>query len=47
MNFKNSRIIISTYFQFETNFDAITENSSCSEHGDTKYTSMYCMYTSM
>ena len=48
MNFtKIPRIIFSTYFQFETIFDAIGENSSCSEHGQTKDTSMYCMYTSM
>ena len=35
--FQNSRIIISTHFQFETIFDAIAENSSCGEHSETKY----------
>ena len=36
MNFQNSRIFISNYFQIETNFDAIAENSSCSEYGHKK-----------
>ena len=36
MNFQNSRITISTYFRFDTIFDAIAENSSCSEHGEIK-----------
>ena len=45
MNFQNSRINILTHFQFETIFNAIAENSSCSEEGETKATSMYCMYT--
>ena len=36
--------MISTYFQFETIFDAIAENSRCSGHGGTKATGMYCMY---
>ena len=40
-NCQNSRIIISTYFQFETIFDAIVANSSYSEHGETKDTSRY------
>ena len=39
--------IILTCFMFETIFDVIAENSSCSEHGETKDTSTYCMYTSM
>ena len=38
MIFPNSRIIISSYFQIETIFDAIAENSSYSERGDTKDT---------
>ena len=46
MNFYNSRIIILTYFQIETIFDDIAENSSCCECGETKE-SVYCMYTSI
>ena len=41
MNFQNSRIIISTYFRIETIFDAIAENSSCSEHGQPKDAGMF------
>ena len=33
MNLQHSRIMIFSYFQFETTFDDIAENSSCSEHG--------------
>ena len=44
---QNSRIIILTYFQFQTIFDAIAENSSCYEHGETNDTSKYCVYTSV
>ena len=44
MNFQNSRMIISTCFLFETIFDAIVENSSYSEHGETKDTSKYVLY---
>ena len=32
-NVQNYRIIILTYFQFETIFDAIAEKSSCNEQG--------------
>ena len=32
------------YFEFETIFDDIAEDNSCSEHGETEDTSMYCMY---
>ena len=41
MNFQHSRIIISSYFPFETIFDALAESSSCSEHGEIKDSSMY------
>ena len=46
--FQNSRIIIPLFVQFEIIFDAIAENSGCSEHGETKDTSnsMYRMNTS-
>ena len=36
-----SRIINLTCFNFETIFDAIADNSSCSEQGETIDTSMY------
>ena len=37
VNFNNSRIAILTDFQFEKIFDAIAENSSCSEHSETRH----------
>ena len=43
VNFQNARIIISTYFPFETIVDAIAENISCSEHGEATDTGMHCI----
>ena len=43
--FQNSRVTSFTCYQLAI-FNAIAENSSCRQHGETKDTKFYCMYAS-